>query len=74
MGKWIERASDRCVVQLVVRPDQAACIPFNEVYALVRGNGQSLAELAQDQTDYKAEIVKYEASPGTALVRHVRRS
>lgn len=50
-----------CASSGVVRPDQAACIPFNEVYALVRGNGQSLAELAQDPTDYKAEIAKAES-------------
>lgn len=31
---------------------------FNEVYALVRGTGQSLAELAADSTDYKAAIAK----------------
>ena len=38
----------------VVQPRLAACISFNEVYALVRGAGQSLAELAADGTDYKA--------------------
>ncbi len=42
---------------VVVRP-AAAFISFNEVYALVRGTGQSLAELAADRTDYKAEIAK----------------
>jgi len=47
-----------CASSGVVRPSPAACIPFNEVYALVRGSGQSLAELAKDPTDYKAEIAK----------------
>jgi hypothetical protein len=35
-----------------VQPRPAAYISFNEVYALVRGAGQSLAELAGDRTDY----------------------
>jgi hypothetical protein len=35
-----------------------ACLRYNEVYARVRGSGQSLIELAADSTDYKAEIVK----------------
>ena len=30
----------------------------NEIYARVRGAGPSLLELAQDLTDYKAEITK----------------
>ena len=46
-----------CASSGVVRP-VAAFISFNEVYALVRGTGQSLAELAADRTDYKAEIAK----------------
>ena len=46
-----------CASSGVVRPE-AAFISFNEVYALVRGTGQSLAELAADRTDYKAEIAK----------------
>ena len=46
-----------CASSGVVRP-HAAVISFNEVYALVRGTGQSLAELAADRTDYKAEIAK----------------
>ena len=31
---------------------------FNEVYARVRGTGQSLHELAADSTDYKAQIAR----------------
>ena len=58
----IERAFDTllayCATSGVVRPRPAAFISFNEVYALVRGTGQSLAELAADRTDYKAEIAK----------------
>jgi hypothetical protein len=42
----------------VVQPRLTACISFNEVYALVPGTGQSLAALAADRTDYKAEIAK----------------
>lgn len=47
-----------CASTGVVQPRSAACISFNEVYALVRGTGQSLAELAADSTDYKAAIAK----------------
>jgi hypothetical protein len=47
-----------CATSGVAQPCPAAFIPFNEVYALVRGSGQSLAELATDRTDYKAEIAK----------------
>ena len=58
----IERAFDTllayCTSSGVVQPRLAACISYNEVYALVRGSGQSLAELAIDRTDYKAEIAK----------------
>lgn len=46
-----------CASAGVLRP-HAAVISFNEVYALVRGTGQSLAELAADRTDYKAKIAK----------------
>jgi hypothetical protein len=35
-----------------------AALRFNEVYARVRGSDQSLIELAADNTDYKAKIVK----------------
>ena len=58
----IERAFDTllayCASSGVVQPQLTACISFNEVYALARGSGQSLAELAADRTDYKAEIAK----------------
>ncbi len=46
-----------------VQPRTAAFISFNEVYALVRGAGQSLAELAADSTDYKAAIAKASTQP-----------
>jgi hypothetical protein len=47
-----------CASSCVAQPRPAACISYNEVYALVRGMGQSLAELAADRTDYKAAIAK----------------
>ena len=47
-----------CVSSGVARPRMAAFLSFNEVYALVRGTGLSLAELAADRTDYKALIAK----------------
>lgn len=47
-----------CASTGVAQPNVAAFISFNEVYALVRGSGQSLAELAADRTDYKALIAK----------------
>lgn len=47
-----------CSTKAIARPNLAACISFNEVYALVRGSGQSLVELAADRTDYKALIAK----------------
>ena len=47
-----------CASTGVVQPRPAACISFNEVYALVRGTGQSLAELAADSADYKTAIAK----------------
>jgi len=47
-----------CASTGVAQPCPAAFISFNEVYALVRGTGQSLAELSADSTDYKAEIAK----------------
>lgn len=50
-----------CSTTGVARPNLAAFLSFNEVYALVRGSSQSLAELAGDRTDYKALIAK--ASP-----------
>ena len=40
----------------VVAPRTTACITYNEVYARVRGTGESLRELAADPTDYKVQI------------------
>jgi hypothetical protein len=63
----IERAFDTllayCASSGVAMPRPAAFVSFNEVYALVRGTGQSLAELAADRTDYKAEIAKAGTQP-----------
>lgn len=47
-----------CASSGVVQARPAALLSFNEVYALVRGTGRSLAELAADRTDYKAEIAR----------------
>ncbi len=47
-----------CSTTGVARPNLAAFLSFNEVYALVRSSSQSLAELAGDRTDYKALIGK----------------
>lgn len=47
-----------CASTGIARPNAAAVISFNEVYSLVRGTGQSLAELAADSTDYKALIAQ----------------
>lgn len=47
-----------CSTNGIAHPNLAAAMSFNEVYALVRGSGQSLAELAADRTDYKALIAK----------------
>jgi hypothetical protein len=52
-----------CASTGVAQTCAAACISFNEVYALVRGSGQSLAELAADGTDYKAAIANAAAQP-----------
>jgi hypothetical protein len=54
----------------VVQPRLAAFISFNEVYALVRGTGQSLAELAADSTDYKAAIAKASAQSDKLALAH----
>ncbi|CAG1012111.1 hypothetical protein BURK2_04440 [Burkholderiales bacterium] len=58
----IDRAFDTllayCASSGVAQPRTAAFISYNEVYALVRGTGQSLAELAADRTDYKGAIAK----------------
>ena len=55
-----------CAVSGHAQPRMAACMPAcmrsNEVYARVRGTGQSLAELAADPTDYKAEIAKADST------------
>lgn len=47
-----------CAASGNVEPRIGAALRFNEVYARVRGSDQSLIELAADNTDYKAKIVK----------------
>lgn len=47
-----------CASTGIATPNAAAVISFNEVYSLVRGTGQSLAELAADSTDYKSLIAQ----------------
>ena len=47
-----------CATTGVVQPRIGACVTCNEVYARIRGTGQSLLELAADATDYKAEIAR----------------
>lgn len=47
-----------CASTGIARLNAAAAISFNEVYSLVRGTGQSLADLAADSTDYKVLIAK----------------
>jgi hypothetical protein len=47
-----------CSISEAVQPRTAACMRHNEVYARIRGAGQSLLELAADTTNYKAEIAK----------------
>lgn len=59
-----------CASTGVVEPRHAACISFNEVYALVRGTGQSLAELAADTTDYKAAIAKASVQADKLALAH----
>ncbi len=70
----IERTFDTllayCASSGVVQPRLAAFISFNEVYALVRGTGQSLAELAADSTDYKAAIAKASAQSDKLALAH----
>lgn len=70
----IERTFDTllayCASSGVVQPRPAAFISFNEVYALVRGTGQSLAELAADSTDYKAAIAKASAQSDKLALAH----
>jgi hypothetical protein len=52
-----------CAASGTVQPRLAACMGFNEVYARIRGTGQTLIELAADDTDYKAEIAKAASAP-----------
>lgn len=59
-----------CASSGVVQARPAAFISFNEVYALVRGAGQSLAELAADSTDYKAAIAKASTQPDKLALAH----
>ena len=59
-----------CASSGVVQPRPAACIFFNEVYALVRGTGQSLAELAADSTDYKAAIARASVQADKLALAH----
>jgi hypothetical protein len=70
----IERTFDTllayCASSGVVPPRPAAFISFNEVYALVRGTGQSLAELAADRTDYKAAIAKSSVQSDKLALAH----
>jgi hypothetical protein len=40
----------------------AACLYFNAVHALVQGTGQTLAELAANATNYKAQIARETAA------------
>jgi len=47
-----------CSTTGIAPPNLAAFICFNEVYALVQGSGQSLAELAADRMDDTALIAK----------------
>lgn len=51
-----------CAASASVQPRTAACLHFNEIYALTAGTGRSLRELAQDATDYKAEIARAASS------------
>lgn len=61
-----------CASKGIARPNMSAVVPFNEVYSLVRGTGQTLADLAADDTDYKAQIGKAESQTDkVALVRRL---
>lgn len=51
-----------CATSGAVQPRMAACMSFNEVYARIRGTGDSLLDLAADDTDYKAEIAKAQSA------------
>ncbi len=59
-----------CSTTGVVHPSLAAFLSFNEVYALVRGSGQSLTELAADRTDYKALIGKAQPQADKLALAH----
>jgi hypothetical protein len=59
-----------CSTTGVAHPSLAAFLSFNEVYALVRGSGQSLTELAADRTDYKALIAKAEPQADKLALAH----
>lgn len=58
----VERVFDTllayCASSGAVQPRTAACLRYNEVYARVRGTGQSLRDLAADPADYKTDIAK----------------
>ena len=70
----IERSFDTllryCASSGAVQPRLAARIPDNEVFALVRGSGQTLLELAADDTDYKAAIGKASDSADRLALAH----
>ena len=55
-----------CASTGVAQTCAAACISFNEVYALVRGSGQSLAELAADGTDLQGRDCQCRCTAGQA--------
>jgi hypothetical protein len=59
-----------CSTTGIARPNLAAFISFNEVYALVQGSGQSLGELAADRTDYKALIAQAETQSDKLALAH----
>lgn len=50
-----------CSQSCVVHMRTAAFMTYNEVYARIRGTGESLLDLAADVTDYKAVISKAES-------------
>jgi hypothetical protein len=61
--KTFETLLGYCAASGAVQPRLAACLRYNEVYALVRGTGRSLIELAADTTDYKAGIARANSGP-----------
>ena len=58
MERVFETLLAYCAASGAVQPRMAACMRYNEVYARVRGTGQSLHDLAADTTNYKAEIAR----------------